>query len=222
MTKPLRLNLALLGTLLFHSVGNSSGFQLLTNGISPIRSSFSGSSSHNVAFTRSSALCMAVELEPEPEGGKELEASATLPGCRVKEMEELPDIKDNKGTVYKFWMTASVEGALIKEIRSQILKDASKKANFPGFRKGQVPPYAQPQITNFAVQEGIIKTVESAMEAYKLESIAGSNGQLEVLEDVEAMSKQYKTGDSIQFTATLNAVYTTAGAAAAEVEATTE
>ena len=27
------------------------------------------------------------------------------------------------------------QGALVNEIRTQILKDASKKANFPGFRK---------------------------------------------------------------------------------------
>ena len=64
--------------------------------------------------------------------------------------------------------------------------------------QGQVPPYAQGQITRFAVQEAIIKTVESAMEAYKVGAISGSDGQLEVLEDVEAMSKQYKVGDPLQ------------------------
>jgi len=73
--------------------------------------------------------------------------------------------------------------------------------------QGQVPPYAQPQITQFAVQESIIKTVESAVEAYGLVSLKGSDGEVNVFEDVSALAKAYKTGDSIQFTASLNAAY---------------
>jgi len=71
--------------------------------------------------------------------------------------------------------------------------------------QGQVPPYAQPQITQFAVQESIIKTVEAAVEAYGLVSLSGSDGEVNVHEDVAAIAKGYKTGDSIPFTATLNA-----------------
>jgi hypothetical protein len=77
----------------------------------------------------------AVELDPEPEGGEEITPLSSLPDCRVKNMGEQPKIKSDDGPVYEFWMMASAEGALVKEIRTQILKDASKKANFPGFRK---------------------------------------------------------------------------------------
>lgn len=73
--------------------------------------------------------------------------------------------------------------------------------------QGQVPPYAQPQITLFAVQESIIKTVEAAVDAYGLLSLKGSDGEVKVHEDVSALAKGYKTGDSIPFTATLNASY---------------
>jgi hypothetical protein len=78
-----------------------------------------------------------VQLEPEPEGGKELVPRNSLAGCRMKEIEYIRDAKgDNEqGPIYKFWMSGQVEGVLIKEIRTTILKDASKKANFPGFRK---------------------------------------------------------------------------------------
>lgn len=75
-----------------------------------------------------------VELEPEPDGGIELTPRTSMPGCRMKQMEEVNDIKSSN-PVYKFWMTSEAQGALIKEIRTQILKDASKKANFPGFKK---------------------------------------------------------------------------------------
>jgi hypothetical protein len=85
-----------------------------------------------------SALYMgsSIELKAEPDGGVELAAlSATLPGARVKQMDQLKNVKRDMGTPYQFWMTATVEGELIKSVRTQILKDASKKANFPGFRK---------------------------------------------------------------------------------------
>jgi hypothetical protein len=77
------------------------------------------------------------QLEPEPEGGKELVPRTSIPGCRMKELEFVRNAaNDNEqGPVYKFWMAAQAEGTLIKEIRDTILKDASKKANFPGFRK---------------------------------------------------------------------------------------
>ena len=89
---------------------------------------------HAVAHRLSTSFLQAVELFPEPEGGKELTAITSMPGCRIKELEELT-LKATLGTPYKFWMTAEVDPTLIKEIRTQILKDASKKANFPGFRK---------------------------------------------------------------------------------------
>lgn len=79
----------------------------------------------------------AVELEPEPEGGEELAPIKSSPNTRMKKLKELPNVKSDDGTsmVYEFWMTAVADGALVKEIRTTILKDASKKANFPGFRK---------------------------------------------------------------------------------------
>ena len=89
----------------------------------------------SLVATTTTTLHAGVELEPEPAGGKELTAvTSSMPGCRVKEMQVLPT-KTDLGTPYRFWMTAEVDGTLIKEIRTQILKDASKKANFPGFRK---------------------------------------------------------------------------------------
>jgi hypothetical protein len=85
---------------------------------------------------RSSSL-FAVELEAEPEGGEELTPFTSLPSCRMKKMEELK-VDTELGTPYQFWMEAEVDGTLIKQIRTQILKDASKQANFPGFRKVRV------------------------------------------------------------------------------------
>jgi hypothetical protein len=74
------------------------------------------------------------ELDPEPEGGEILTPRTSIPGCQMKQMDEVKKSKSGD-LAYSFWMSAQAEGALIKEIRTQILKDASKKANFPGFKK---------------------------------------------------------------------------------------
>lgn len=64
-----------------------------------------------------------------------------------------------------------------------------------------------PQITQFSVQEAIIKTVEAAVDVYGLKSLPGSDGQVEVKEKVEDMVKGYKLGEPIEFTAVLNLCY---------------
>lgn len=83
------------------------------------------------------SLAGTVELVAEPDGGEELTATKTMAGSRMKNMGEAKGVTDDKGrgTVYKFWLTATAEGTLIKDISNRILKDAAKKANFPGFRK---------------------------------------------------------------------------------------
>jgi hypothetical protein len=158
-----------------------------------------------------------VELKPEPDNGKELTSVKTMTGSRMKDMGEATGLTGvrNKGeedaneTVYKFWLKARVEGPLIKEIHTTVLKDSAKKANFPGFRKGQVPPFAMPQIKGFAVQEGVIRTCQSAVDAYGLKSVNGIDGEVEVLEDIPEIAKSYNLpgNEGIEFTAYFNAIY---------------
>lgn len=152
-----------------------------------------------------SKMFASYELAPEPEGGTEVTAVSTMANSRMKNMGEDTDLKSEDGTVYKFWMTASADGSMIKKMRTQIVKDAAKNANFPGFRKGQVPPYAQPQMTMFALQEGIIQTCDAAVKAYGLQALKGSDGSVEVKEEVQEISKGYKVGDEVQFTGTFSA-----------------
>jgi hypothetical protein len=84
---------------------------------------------------RSTTLAMAYDMTPEAEGGEEMTPNSSLPSCRMKKLEARPDIRSDIGPVSKFWLTAEADGTMIKTYRTQLLKDASKKANFPGFRK---------------------------------------------------------------------------------------
>jgi hypothetical protein len=157
----------------------------------------------------SSSLDAAVELVAEPEGGEEILSVKTMAGSRMKKMGEakgLTGFRDAAdGTVYKYWLKAKVEGSLVKEIHGNVLRESAKKANFPGFRKGQVPPFAMGQIRGFAVQESIVRTCQSAVDAYGLKSVSGSDGEVEVLEDIPEVSRGFKLGDELEFTAFFNA-----------------
>lgn len=153
---------------------------------------------------------LSYSLQPEPEGGEEISSVDTMPGSRMKNMgPSSGDDGQQEGEeqVYTFWLEAEADGKLIKEYRIQVEKDASKKANFPGFRKGQIPPYAQPQMTMFAIQEGVIKTCESAVAAYGLKALPGEAGSVEVHEDIKDICKGYKIGDAVKFTATFQATF---------------
>jgi hypothetical protein len=186
-----------------------SSFSLNNNAAAMMSSS---TTRHSLATTTTTLLraaaattTAAVELKPEPEGGTELlkMSLSSLPGSRMKNLgPEDGDANNSDDDVYKFWLSAIADGAQIKKLRDQTEKEASKKANFPGFRKGQVPPWAQPQITGFAIQEAIIKTCELSLEAYGLESLAGSAGEVTVNEDIKDLCKGYKMGKNVAFTAT--------------------
>ena len=182
---------------------------LIILGLASIHSNaFSPSSPFRSAQLRlSNPLQMAYELVAEPEGGEELKSIDTMADSRMKNMGIHNELKSDEGDVYSFWLTASADGKMIGEYRKQVEKDASRNANFPGFRKGQIPPYAKPQLTMFALQEGIIKTCEAAVAAYGLKALSGSDGSVEVHEDVKEISSGYKIGESVQFTATFAATF---------------
>jgi len=94
-------------------------------------------SSHTTTTT---ALSMA-ELTPEPEGGDELsQLDNVLENSRMKNMGKPPAdgtvaAMVDGSEVYSFWLTAEAEGSFVQQIRTKLLKEAGKNANFPGFRK---------------------------------------------------------------------------------------
>ena len=83
------------------------------------------------ASVSSITLLRAAELKPEPEDGEELKKiSSSLPDSRMKNLGPA----DEEG-VYNFWLTATADGEKVKKLRVQTEKEASRNANFPGFRK---------------------------------------------------------------------------------------
>jgi len=168
---------------------------------------------------------MEVELVAEPEGGEMVEP---IPGTtvekagytlRLKDMgpvgpdDEAHYLNEELGrTVHNFWLTALADGSEIQKTRGMIMKESAKNANFPGFRPGQIPPYAQPKMTTFAVQEVLVTSCQEAIKAFGVNEInEGQLGAVTFNEDVDDLSKAYhpliKKCPSVPFTANFRATF---------------
>lgn len=176
--------------------------------------------------SKKAAAIMDVDLVAEPEGGEEVSplvaGSESTPGAagftiRVKDLgpvdesDEAYDLKDELGTpVHNFWLTALADGTEVKKTRNVVMKDSAKHANFPGFRPGQIPPYAQPKMTFFALQETLVSSCQAAIKVFGVNEInEGQLGAVTFNENVEDLSKVYDTKKfpSVPFTANFRGTF---------------
>mmetsp|Transcript_10464 Transcript_10464/g.23120 ORF Transcript_10464/g.23120 Transcript_10464/m.23120 type:complete len:221 (-) Transcript_10464:414-1076(-) len=159
--------------------------------------------------TSPSLLLAAYDLAPEPPGGTEIPVPDAASISRVKDLGR-NDAKSSAigADVHDFWMTSSAEAKSIKENWTSISKDAAKNAAFPGFRKGQIPPYAQPKMVAFAIQESVITACSDTVEQFGLKGLE-EDGEVDVKEDVKEICKGYniKKPEDVVFTATFSATY---------------
>lgn len=159
--------------------------------------------------------------------GRESEGSAVecpMPDTVIRRLEKqsLPHITlGDDEAIYEFWMSTTVPGGVTKDSMMKIEKDAAKNANFPGFKKGQIPPWAKPQLKAFCVEDAINNAILDAIESAELTALDGDDKKAEVIEDVKELTNTFKIGTPLSFTATLFAKQKVSGeddAVEAEVE----
>ncbi|GMH75490.1 hypothetical protein TrLO_g8986 [Triparma laevis f. longispina] len=136
----------------------------------------------NLARRRPSALCA------RPPAGETLPPIVTDPSTT--------SIVKTGDTTY--WLSHSCTGPEILNTKKQVIKESAKNANFPGFRKGQIPPWAMPKMSTFAIQECITSSLNELLKGHDLEA---KDGKVEVVEDVQEIGKNWKEGDDVHFTA---------------------
>merc|ERR1719163_725870 len=185
---------------------------------------FGGGDEEDDAFTPTGEKkLMDQPLEAEPEGGEEI-APLQVGGAEkvgytlrlkdlgpVSEDDEAHYLNEELGrTVHNFWLTAVADGNEIEKTRTEVLKQSARNANFPGFRKGQIPPYAQPKMTNFALQEVLVTSCQEAITRFGVNEInEGQLGAVTFNENVEELSKKYniRSFPSVPFTANFRATF---------------
>uniref|UniRef100_A0A7S2CEA7 Trigger factor ribosome-binding bacterial domain-containing protein n=1 Tax=Florenciella parvula TaxID=236787 RepID=A0A7S2CEA7_9STRA len=154
--------------------------------------------------------------------GRETEGAAVdcqMPDTVVRRLDkqDMPHISlaDGEG-IYEFWMSTTVPGGVTKDSMMKIEKDAAKNANFPGFKKGQIPPWAKPQLKAFCVEDAINNAILDAIESAELTALEGDDRKAEVVEDVKELTNSFKIGTPLSFTATVLCKQTLSAEAAAE------
>lgn len=165
------------------------------------------------------------ELAAEPDDGEEvaplISGGAAKAGytIRLKDLGPVADDDEAKylesedelgRVVHNFWLTAIADGNEIEKTRTDVLKQSAKNANFPGFRKGQIPPYAQPKMTTFALQEVLVTSCQEAITRFGVNEInEGQLGAVTFNENVDELSKKYniRSFPSAPFTANFRATF---------------
>lgn len=166
---------------------------------------------------------MEIELVAEPEG---IEVSRIVPESdadtndivvRLKDLGPVDSsdpaykLKDKLGTeVHNFWLTSVADGGEIEKTRRVIVRDAAKNANFPGFRKGVVPPFAQGKMTTFALQEIMVKSCQNAIQIFGVNEINEDElGSVTFNEDMDALTAKYDTKKypNVPFTANFRGTF---------------
>mmetsp|Transcript_24369 Transcript_24369/g.28072 ORF Transcript_24369/g.28072 Transcript_24369/m.28072 type:complete len:304 (-) Transcript_24369:13-924(-) len=166
---------------------------------------------------------MEVDLVAEPEGDDmprlvPLENDTSLIRLKdlgpVDESDEAYALKDKLGSsVHNYWLTAYADGSNIGKTRNEIVREASQNADFPGFRKGVVPPYAQGKMTTFALQEVMVQSCQAAILPFGVNEINEDElGVVTFKEDMDDITARYdaKRYPSVRFTATFRGLPPTA------------
>jgi len=171
------------------------------------------------------AVQESIERGEKPEGDEIACPVDDVELIRLGEPIAVEDSSCDEGEAnFEYWMRMTVPGEKTQEYFSKLMAEAKRNANFPGFKKGQIPPYARPQMVYFCLEEAINVGMLDALEAASVKPLEGENAKAEILEDIKALSKTYKPGNEFTFTAKLRAKQTFDGdenpaPAADEVEA---
>ena len=100
---------------------------------------------------------------------------------RLGEPISVEDVTCEDGeAIFEYWTRMTVQGEQTQEYFSKLMKEAKKNANFPGFKKGQIPPYARPQMVYFCLEEAINTGMLNALDSASVKPLEGENAKAEV------------------------------------------
>ena len=118
---------------------------------------------------------------------------ATALEYSVKKGEE---VKDG----HKYTFTVTVDGTMSKDSYAVIMKDFKKNAQFPGFRKGTIPPFMLPKVKQFVILDCLEKTLTEAVKSEGLK--LASDDRKPTLDDAQTktLTSSFKESDGFTYT----------------------
>lgn len=100
--------------------------------------------------------------------------------------------------VAKYKLEIGIPSHYSKNKRRQTMQTMKQHANFPGFRKGSIPPYILKDLDQFVLRDSCDELLEQALTELDLSKVDGDEGEPEM--DIDAMFKAFKSGEDFTFT----------------------
>eukprot|EP00188_Purpureofilum_apyrenoidigerum_P001982 Plantae.Rhodophyta-Purpureofilum_apyrenoidigerum.ctg21625.p1 GENE.Plantae.Rhodophyta-Purpureofilum_apyrenoidigerum.ctg21625~~Plantae.Rhodophyta-Purpureofilum_apyrenoidigerum.ctg21625.p1 ORF type:complete len:190 (-),score=46.88 Plantae.Rhodophyta-Purpureofilum_apyrenoidigerum.ctg21625:269-838(-) len=152
-------------------------------------------------------LAFGLGVQPLAQARGKSAARCTHPRWRMdynvvsKERLETLFGEEGKGAVTaKYRFSVEVSGGKSKEIFQNIFSEFKKNAKFPGFRKGQIPPFMKVEINRFALEECLSTSLSSALEQNNLKLCEGDKVIPDYTPKVSEMRKMFKPGQPLEYT----------------------
>ena len=101
---------------------------------------------------------------------------------------------------HKYTFTVTVPGDMSMDSYTTIMKDFKKNAQFPGFRKGTIPPFMLPKVKQFVILDCLEKTLS---EAVKEEGLMLADDEVKPTlddEQTKVLTKDFKEKDGFKYT----------------------
>lgn len=105
--------------------------------------------------------------------------------------------EEGPGEIAKYKLVLEIPGTYSREQRKKSLADLKKNANFPGFRKGTIPPFIKQDVDAFVLEDSISRMISEACVELDLKPIEGEKGGPEM--DLDEMKPRFKVGTDFQF-----------------------
>lgn len=102
----------------------------------------------------------------------------------------------------KYKLQLEISGPYSKQKRRQSMQSLKARANFPGFRKGTIPPFIMKDVNGFILRDCVDDLVESAIRELDLSRIDENDTDLEM--DVDEMMKRFIVGEDFVFSCELS------------------
>ena len=109
--------------------------------------------------------------------------------------------EEGPGQIAKYKLVLEIPGSFSRQQRKKSISSLKERANFPGFRKGTIPPFIKKDIDSFVLQESINNMLDEACTELGLKVTEGEKGGPEM--DMDDIKSRFKVGTDFQFECTI-------------------
>eukprot|EP00287_Rhodomonas_sp_CCMP768_P025260 CAMPEP_0202853014 /NCGR_PEP_ID=MMETSP1389-20130828/90265_1 /ASSEMBLY_ACC=CAM_ASM_000865 /TAXON_ID=302021 /ORGANISM="Rhodomonas sp., Strain CCMP768" /LENGTH=208 /DNA_ID=CAMNT_0049531553 /DNA_START=7 /DNA_END=634 /DNA_ORIENTATION=+ len=144
----------------------------------------------------------AVGARPHGFSSMRLRPQFRIPALRMVDSDwyKMEKMEDLDGGAAKYQFTVDVDGQMSKDSYIAIMKDFKKNAQFPGFRKGTIPPFMIPKVKSFVILDCLEKTLGEAVREQGMELADEEKKPTLSDEQVSTLTKEFQEADGFQYT----------------------